>query len=163
MSQIVSLAYQPTRTRQEPPDRYNRVPVDQVTLIAGHGIEGDAKAGHNPRRHLNIMSLEMVEALRAEGFKANPGELGEQVVIDGLEDIVKLPRGTRLQMGDSAVVQLNAPREPCERFEQIQDTPLETAINRVGVMATVIAGGVVRVGDPVLVLVPVPVPVPVVE
>lgn len=150
MITITSLTYQPDRSSHEPPYRYNRVPVDTFTLIAGHGIEGDFKAGRNPRRQLNIMDADMVNQLRSEGYKTAPGELGEQMVIAEL-DVMSLQSGDRLHIGD-AIIEITKPREPCDWFELIQDKPYQEAEGRVGVLAAVIAGGIVRLGDGVRVV-----------
>lgn len=151
---IDSLAYQPGRSLNEPPYRYNRVPMQEVTLVAGHGIEGDLKAGRNPKRHINIMSLETLDALAAEGFKTDPGEMGEQMAVRGL-DLMTLEPGTELQLGESAFIRLNKPRTGCAWLEQVQGRETQqTTRNRLGWMATVIASGQVRVGDVVRVLIP---------
>ena len=44
------------------------------------------------------------------------------------------------------------PRTGCPRFEQIQGRPASAVEGRLGVMARVIAGGTIRMGDPVLVV-----------
>ena|SRR5689334_10557659 len=148
MAQIVSLVYQPGRSKHEPPYHYNRIPAQSLILIAGHGIEGDFKAGRNPKRQINVMAAEMVETLRQEGYKAAPGELGEQIIIAGL-DAATLSKGAVLALGDEAVIEVIAPREPCEWFEKIQGKPLQEAEGRIGVLARVITSGRVQVGDTV--------------
>jgi len=151
MSAIHSLVYQPEPSEHTPPYHYTRVPVECVTLRAGHGIEGDCKAGHKPDRQLNIMSLDHLLALEQEGWRVGPGALGEQIVVRGL-DVVALGPGTRLQLGESAVVELTAPRTGCGWLEQIQGKKREDAAERLGMMATVLTGGSVCVGAPVVVL-----------
>lgn len=153
MAEIVSLCYQPKKSEHTPPYHYNRVPVEQVQLVAGRGIRGDRKAGHNPKRQLNLMSFETLETLRGEGFMTQPGEMGEQIVLRGL-DVMSLPRGAQLQLGDSAIIEITMPRTPCDWFELIQQHPKESVIGRVGVLARVLTDGVVRVGDTVRVLEP---------
>lgn len=148
---IHSLVYQPAKSEYKAPYRFNRILADELTLIANHGIEGDWKAGRNPKRQLNLMSFEMQETLRAEGFKTNPGELGEQITLSGI-DVDQLERGTRLQLGDSAIIEIHASRTPCEWFGLIQGKDHNLVENRVGKMASVIVGGKIRVGDPVLIL-----------
>ena len=152
MSLIHSLCYQPERPEQKPqPAHYIRVPVESCQLITDHGIEGDQKGGHHPDRQLNLMSLETLEIMRAEGYKTNPGEMGEQIIISGL-DVGNLASGTRLQLGSEALIEIKERRKGCEWFIDIQGkSPKDTAGN-MGVMAAVIADGVVRVGDAVKVI-----------
>lgn len=151
MSHIYSLCYQPKKTPHRPPYYYRRVPVQSLNLIAGHGIEGDQKAGRHPQRQLNLMSFETLEIMRAEGFKTNPGEMGEQIIIKGLE-VGNLVAGTRLQLGESACIEIHEKRTGCDWFKQIQGRSSKDTAGNMGVMASVITGGVVRVGDAVKVL-----------
>jgi MOSC domain-containing protein YiiM len=151
MAIVHSLVYQPACTEYKSPARYNRVVAESLYLIAGHGIEGDFKAGRNPKRQLNIMSREILDKLSDRGFKTAPGEMGEQIVIRGL-DIESLPSGTRLQIGDTAVVELNKIRTPCVWFEEIQGLSHEKTDGHMGMMASVIEAGQIAVGDAVPVL-----------
>jgi MOSC domain-containing protein YiiM len=45
------------------------------------------------------------------------------------------------------VIEVGIPRTGCARFEAIQGKPRGLAKGRLGVLATVVAGGVVAVGD----------------
>jgi MOSC domain-containing protein YiiM len=150
MGEIISLVYQPSASIHKPPYRYNRVPADTLNLVEGHGIEGDHKAGRSKTRHLNIMSTETVAELREEGFKTNPGELGEQIVISGI-NVAELPTGTQIQLGESAVIQITKPRTPCDWFALIQGQSETLVEGRVGMMAKVIASGTIKIGDSVVV------------
>ncbi len=155
MAEIKSICYQTAASEMVEPYHYNRTSIDYVELIAGHGIEGDRKAGRNPKRQLNIMSAAMVATLQAEGYQTAPGELGEQLVISGL-DAMTLERGSRLQFGDSAIIEITMPRTPCSWFELIQGKTMAETAGRIGVMATVIASGSIAIGDPVIQLETVP-------
>lgn len=148
---IVSICYQPAASEFEEPYRFNRVPVDSANLIAGHGIEGDRKAGRNPKRQINIVSMNTVFALRELGFKTLPGELGEQVLIDGI-DLMELAIGTQALLGDSAIIELTMVRTGCEWLEAIHGQSKEHSINQLGMLAKVIQSGTIQVGDPISVL-----------
>jgi len=100
---------------------------------------------------LNIMSFEALWALREEGFQTEPGQMGEQIVIRGL-DVGRLAEGDGLQIGEHARVEIVSHRTGCERFEHIQGKSPRLAAGRMGVMAKVVAAGAIRVGDPVKVL-----------
>jgi MOSC domain-containing protein YiiM len=149
MGTIRSIVYQPENVKPE--THYHRVPVESVNLIANHGIEGDRKAGKNPDRHLNLMSTETLDALALEGFKTAPGEMGEQIVIQGL-DIDSLVPGSRLRLGADAEIRVSKPRTGCARFEKIQGHDPKEAAGQLGVLATVIRTGTIQVGDTVTVL-----------
>ncbi len=137
----------PAGVDPRPPDHYARVPLEVATLLAGRGIVGDRKGGR-PARQLNVMALETLEQLGAEGYRTAPGEMGEQIVLSGVA-VDQLPAGTRLRLGGEAVLEVLEPRTGCDRLRHIQGcTPADVA-GRLGVMARVVIGGTVRVGDPV--------------
>jgi MOSC domain-containing protein YiiM len=149
MTQIASIVFKPAGV-DEPEDDYLRVDLDEATLIAGYGIDGDMKGGH-PDRQLNIMSYETLTNLRGQGFYTEPGQMGEQIVIHQL-DVDHLPKGTRLQLGKDVIIEVGKPRTGCAKFERLQKRPVKQCEGQMGVMARVITGGVIRVGDPVKVL-----------
>lgn len=149
MSQLVSIVYKP-KTAPSPKDEYLRLPCEQAQLVAGYGIEGDAKGGGNTR-HLNLMSAHIVQELAGEGFRAVPGQLGEQLIVAGL-DVDTLPCGTRLRIGDQACVELVEPRTGCAKFERFQDKSRQQCAGRMGMMARVLVSGTIAVGDPVSVV-----------
>jgi MOSC domain-containing protein YiiM len=97
------------------------------------------------------MSYETLTNLRARGFYTEPGQMGEQIVIHQL-DVDNLPPGTRLQLGNEAVIEVVKQRTGCEKFERLQGHKLTEVAGEMGVMARVITGGQIRVGDPVKVL-----------
>jgi MOSC domain-containing protein YiiM len=93
-----------------------------------------------------------------------PGEMGENVTTRGVE-LLALPTGTRLRLGDSAVVEVTGTRNPCKQLDRIQPGLMQATLERdedgnlvrkAGVMAVVLAGGDVRPGDPVAVELPPP-------
>jgi MOSC domain-containing protein YiiM len=147
MGKVVSIVHTPEDIDPRPPDHYARVPLEVATLQPGRGIVTDRK-GSRPERQLNVMALEALEQLRAAGYRTAPGEMGEQIVISGVA-IDRLPPGTRLQLGDEAVLEVIKPRTGCDRLRHIQGcTPAEVA-GRLGVMARVLIGGTIHVDDAV--------------
>ena len=152
MSEIASIVYKPESAAADSPDHYTRVPLTSATLVVGHGIHGDRK-GQHPDRQLNIMSFETLEGLRAEGFHTGPGQMGEQIVIRDL-DMAALVQGSVLQLGGQARVEVVKARTGCDRFEAVQGKRREQAAGRMGVIARVVAGGPVRVGDAVKIVQP---------
>jgi MOSC domain-containing protein YiiM len=150
MAHIVSIAYTPRGVERRPTDHYARVPVERATLVEQKGIQEDVK-GSGGARQLNVMRAETLAELAAEGRKTGPGEMGEQLVIAGL-DPAALAEGTRLQLGESAVIEAGIPRTGCNRFEYIQGTAKQSVAGRLGVLARVVAGGDVAVGDEVTVV-----------
>lgn len=145
---VVSIVYRPKDTGR-PQDHYERVAVDRVRLVEFWGIEGDQK-GSSTSRQLNVMLAETLAELGAEGFKVAPGEMGEQIVVAGV-DPAAMVEGTHIKLGE-ATIEIGIPRTGCARFEMIQDKPRTLVKGRLGVLATVVTGGEIAVGDAVEVL-----------
>jgi MOSC domain-containing protein YiiM len=139
MAHIVSIVYR-SQDSGRPPGPYARVPAGRVRLVEEQGIDGDLKG--TAKRQLNIMRAETLADLAAEGFKTGPGEMGEQIVIAGLDS--PLTEGTRLRVGE-AVIEIGIPRTGCARFESIQGRSRGEVKGRLGSMATVVASGEVAV------------------
>jgi MOSC domain-containing protein YiiM len=150
MARIVSIAFTPRDVERRPTDHYARVPAERAMLVEQRGIKGDVK-GSGGSRQLNVMRAEVLTELASEGRKASPGEMGEQLVIAGL-DADALVEGTQLQLGDTAIIEIGIPRTGCSRFEYIQGTSKQSVAGRLGVLARVAVGGEIAVGDQVLVI-----------
>jgi MOSC domain-containing protein YiiM len=147
MAHVVSIVYTPRDVAvRKPQDHFARVAVERTTLVQSHGIDGDAKGGVGDRQ-LNVMFAESLETLAHDGFRVSPGDLGEQIIVAGIDPAV-LTAGTRLRFG-AAIIEVGKPRTGCARFEMIQGKSRQSAAGRLGVMATVVAGGDVAVGDAV--------------
>lgn len=150
--------------------------VDAIRLVAGLGVEGDAHQGetvkHRSRvardptqpnlRQLHLVHAELFDALAEQGFMVGPGQIGENVLTRGV-DLLALPVGTRLALGEEAVAEITGLRNPCAQLDGIarglmaatlDRAPDGSLVRKAGVMAIVVAGGEVRVGDPVRVELP---------
>jgi len=147
-----------------------------IRLVAGEGVEGDAHSGakvrHRSRRRFNpglpnlrqahLLHAELFDELAGQGFALRPGLMGENVTTRGI-DLLALPKGARVHLGETAVVELTGLRNPCVQLEAIQPGLMEACLGRgpdggivrkAGVMGIVLAGGEVRAGDPVRVELP---------
>ncbi len=76
--------------------------------------------------------------------------MGEQIVVAGIDPVAMVP-GARLKLRD-AVIEVAELRTGCARFEMIQGRPRGDVKGRLGVIAVVVTGGEVAVGDAVEVL-----------
>jgi MOSC domain-containing protein YiiM len=91
-----------------------------------------------------------------------PGGMGENVTTRGIE-LLALPRGTRLRLGDTAVVEVTGLRNPCYQLDKYRPGLMAatldraadgTLIRKAGVMGVVVASGDVRSGDAVRIELP---------
>jgi MOSC domain-containing protein YiiM len=110
------------------------------------------------------MAAELYDELTEKGFELAPGQLGENVTTTGL-DLLTLPRGTRLSIGAEVVLEVTGLRNPCVQIDRFRPGLLAEVlyrdaagqvVRRAGVMAVVVAGGEIGVGDPIAVVPPPP-------
>lgn len=149
MAQIVNIMYRPNDKR--PDGRFERQPLDSAELIVGHGIKGDHKGGHHPDRHLNLISLEWLQERAAEGYRTQPGQFGEQIILAGLS-LDGLKSGALLQLGSEATIEITNRRTGCDRLAANQGKPIGKIPGGIGLMARVLVGGTIRQGDNVQVV-----------
>uniref|UniRef100_Q07R48 MOSC domain containing protein n=1 Tax=Rhodopseudomonas palustris (strain BisA53) TaxID=316055 RepID=Q07R48_RHOP5 len=150
---------------------FSKTPSMSIRLLAGLGVDGDGHCGatvkHRSRvrkdpnqpnlRQVHLIHAELFDELAAKGFRVTPADLGENVTTSGVE-LLALPTGTRLALGDSAVVEITGLRNPCVQIDQFQQGLMAALLDRdadgglirkAGVMAIVLQGGEVRPGDPI--------------
>jgi len=150
MPSIVSIAYSPPTEVPRPKDHYHRISATEAMLLADRGIEFDRK-GKGGDRQLSIMSAATLAILREEGFQTAPGQMGEQLVLEGI-DVDNLPAGAQVKLGPTAIVEVVEPRTGCDRFERIQGKHKKLVRGRFGVIARVTSSGKIVVGDAVSVV-----------
>jgi MOSC domain-containing protein YiiM len=161
---------------------FSKQPQAGITLLAGLGVKGDAHAGETVRhrsrvavdpnqpnlRQLHLLAGELLDELAAAGFDVPAGGLGENITTMGLDGLA-LPRGTKLQIGPVALVEVTGLRNPCAQIETFRPGLLARVlgrdaegrlVKRAGIMAIVLAGGRVAPGDPIRIVLPDPPHIP---
>ncbi|KOV84081.1 molybdenum cofactor biosysynthesis protein [Streptomyces sp. NRRL WC-3618] len=149
---------------------------DSVRLLTGLGVEGDVHAGttvkHRSRmakdptqpnlRQVHLVHEELFAEVGEQGFEVAPGELGENITTRGV-DLLALPVGTLLHIGDDVVLTVTGLRNPCLQIDGFQDGLLKQVVGRddsgnvvrkAGIMSVVTEGGEVRPGDTIKVELP---------
>ncbi|TME56894.1 MAG: MOSC domain-containing protein [Chloroflexi bacterium] len=122
----------------------HREPMQQVPtarLVEGVGIEGDKHASAASKRQVLLADREALDAVAVL-----PGTIKENVTVEGV-DVMRLPAGTRLRLGGSAVLEITAICEPCFRMDEIRDGLRAELEGRRGMLARVVEGGTIGVGD----------------
>ncbi|HNO66347.1 MAG TPA: MOSC domain-containing protein, partial [Tepidiformaceae bacterium] len=80
------------------------------------GLAGDAVANPDihggPERAVCLYSLELIEALAAEGHPIAPGTAGENVTIRGLDWSLIQP-GARVRVGEQVLLEVTRFTTPC--------------------------------------------------
>jgi MOSC domain-containing protein YiiM len=139
--------------------------VDEATIDAELGLMGDnwsvkpsLKTGApNPDAQLTVMNARSI-ALVAGEDRERWAQAGDQLYVDLDVSYRNLPPGTRLQIGE-AVIEVSAePHLGCGKFSRrfgvdalkLVNSAVGRELNMRGINTTVVTGGVVRTGDPVV-------------
>ena len=148
---------------------FSKFAEEAITLVPGLGVQGDAHAGatvqHRSRvardasqpnlRQVHLLHAELFDELMEAGFPVWPGELGENLTTRGV-DLLGLSTGTRLHVGETAVIELTGLRNPCSQIDKFQRGLTAAVLDRdaagnlvrkAGVMAVVLQAGEVKPGD----------------
>jgi MOSC domain-containing protein YiiM len=177
-SHVTAVSLSPTHS-------FSKAPQGSIRLLAGLGVEGDAHAGAKVKHRyqvkrdpnqpnlcqVHLLQHELFVELNASGFSLEVGQMGENILTRGL-DLMGLPTGTRLGLGETAVVEVTGMRTPCHQLNGLQPglmkacftleprdlSAKKTATNkkapRAGIMGVVIVSGEVRRGDSIRVTLP---------
>ena len=130
--------------------RCKRGPMDAAItgeLVADSGLVGNANQGG--RRQVTLIEEEVWAALMSElGGRLPSSTRRANLVLRGLP--LRDSRGRELRIGD-CVLRINGETKPCERMEEARAglRALMFPDWRGGAFAAVVAGGAIRVGDPV--------------
>jgi len=119
--------------------------IGTCQLIKDLGVANDAHAGFGIRQ-VSFLSKESIEKIRARGMEVSYGDFAENITTEGI-DLHLLPVGTKLKIGESALIKVTQIgkecHERCNIFYQVGDCVMP----REGVFAEVLTGGKVKIGD----------------
>jgi MOSC domain-containing protein YiiM len=124
--------------------------VQLVDAIAGEGLEGDRNlTRYGPRgAQLTNMAADQFEAFaNATGYAMRPEQPRRNIVTRGvrLNDLV----GQRFRIGEALCEGIEL-CEPCRKFQQLTHPEVIRFFSgKGGLRARIVAGGVIRIGDPV--------------
>ena len=143
--------------------KFSKQVCPAIYLVAGVGVEGDAHAGktvkHRSRvridpsqpnlRQVHLIHGELHDNLIAQRFNVGPGVMGENITTRGI-DLLGLPRGARLHIGNAAIIEVTGLRNPCRQLDDHQAGLTEAVLERpargplvrkAGIMGIVLAEG----------------------
>jgi MOSC domain-containing protein YiiM len=119
-------------------------PVESVELRENHGIIGDAHAGEW-HRQVSLLASESIDKMRKLGLDVTSGDFAENITTIGIE-LVSLPIGTRLQVGETLLEVTQIGKE-CHTRCAIYYQAGDCVMPKEGIFARVITGGTIRPGD----------------
>lgn len=159
-----------------PDHRFSKPLQTGIRLLAGLGVEGDAHLGvtvkHRSRvaknptqpnlRQVHLIHAELFDELKTAGFDISAGSIGENITTRRI-DLLGLPRGARLHLGSTAIVEVTGLRNPCRQLNDYRPGLMQAVLGRdaagnlirkAGIMAIVLADGEVAPGDKIRVAMP---------
>ena len=123
----------------------HKAQIEKTSLIKDHGLEGDAHAGPW-HRQVSFLASESIEKAKKKGLDVTFGNFAENIATRGI-DWQKVPVGTKVNLGDSALVEITQIGKECHNrcaiYYRIGDCimPLE------GIFGRVLKGGEIHCGD----------------
>ena len=125
--------------------------ISEGCLVEDFGFAGDAHAG-KWHRQVSLLAKESIE--KAKGMRTDGlchGMFAENITTEGIT-LHTLPIGTRLQLGNEAVIEISQIGKECHDGCAIRQLVGQCIMPKEGVFARVITGGIVRAGDEIRVL-----------
>ena len=155
---------------------FTKLNQESIQLLTNLGAEGDSHLGktvkHRSRvavdptqpnlRQVHLIHSELHDELQAAGFDVSAGQMGENITTRGI-NLLSLPTGTKLHLGDTAAVELTGLRNPCAQLDRFQSGLMAAVLGRddqgnlirkAGVMGIVVLGGKVDPGNSIFVELP---------
>jgi MOSC domain-containing protein YiiM len=121
-------------------------PVEEVRAVAGKGLEGDRhfhEEGAPAGQALTLVAAEVVDEVGLQ-----PGETRRQLTVRDVD--VNSLVGKRFRVGEAECFGVEL-CEPCRHLEEMtRPGIIQKLTHRAGINADILAGGVIRVGDPVV-------------
>jgi MOSC domain-containing protein YiiM len=156
--------------------KFGKQVVNSIELLAGLGVQGDIHSGvtvkHRSRvaadptqpnlRQVHLIHSELFAELRLKGFEISAGQLGENITTQGI-DLLGLPIGTLLHIGNEAVIEVTGLRNPCKQLDDFKQglmaavldrDPEGNLIRKSGIMTVVKRGGRVKPQDAITIVLP---------
>ena len=148
--------------------RLERCLAENDTIAIGNDAHENS-LDPRPRTHERC-TIERLEfgpptAVHNAGHHLVAGQLGENITTTGI-DLISLPVGSMLRIGNETLVALTGLRNPCRQIKSVgdgvmkmmfiddPDNPDGPKIGRTGVMGIVVAGGTISADDAVKVRFP---------
>jgi len=114
----------------------------EVRAVTDQGLEGCAHGRPGSSRQVLLVDRETLESM-----DLSPGILRENITTDGL-NVNGLKIGQQLRVGEASI-KITAVCTPCDQMEKIRPGLRKELWGRRGMLACVLAGGIIRAGDPI--------------
>jgi MOSC domain-containing protein YiiM len=127
-----------------------KIPVIEARIRKGHGLERDAHAG-TWHRQVSFLAAESIKKAKERGLDVGFGDFAENIATIGV-DWLKIPVGTCIELGESAVVEITQIGKTCHKKCAIFYQAGDCIMPKEGIFGRVVKGGNIRVGDAIRIL-----------
>ena len=120
-------------------------PVQEATAISGMGLEGDRSAYEGNTRQVLFVDKEILD-----GAGLVPGQVKENITVTGM-NVSQIQPGQVFTIGDDVTLEAVGDCEACGKMDAIRMGLMDEIQGKRGMLAKVINGGSIKVGDSVTV------------
>lgn len=120
-----------------------KTPAGRCRVEPNRGLEGDAHAG--TERQASLLAVESIGKMKKKGLEVSPGDFAENLTTEAI-DLVSLPIGTRLQVGQDVLLEIARIGKVCHDRCHIFFTAGDCVMPREGVFAKVVSCGIAAEG-----------------
>ena len=120
-------------------------PVQEATAISGLGLEGDRSAYEGNTRQVLFVDKEILD-----GAGLVPGQVKENITVTGM-NVSQIQPGQVFTIGDDVTLEAVGDCEACSKMDAIRMGLMDEIQGKRGMLAKVINGGSIKVGDSVTV------------
>ena len=125
--------------------------ISEALLRENYGLVNDAHADSGTHRQVSLLAMESIAKMQRLGLDVSYGDFAENITSEGI-DLVSLPIGTRLLIGDETILEITQIGKECHIRCAIYRQVGQCVMPEEGVFARVIQGGVVKAEDAIRVL-----------
>ena len=119
--------------------------VQEATAISGLGLEGDRSAYEGNTRQVLFVDKEILD-----GAGLVPGQVKENITVTGM-NVSQIRPGQVFTIGDAVTLEAVGDCEACGKMDAIRMGLMDEIQGKRGMLAKVINGGSIKVGDSVTV------------
>lgn len=120
--------------------------VPSAVLKEDFGIIGDVHAGKD-HKQVSLLSLTSWEKNKDEGYELNYGDLFENIIFEGLDDLYHYPVGTIIKIGSETVLSITQIGKDHDVDIEVRGQKVRSIMPKEGIFTRVVKGGTIQAGD----------------
>lgn len=114
-----------------------------------YGMVDDAHADYQTHRQVSLLALESIDKMQGMGIDLKPGDFAENITTKGI-DLVSIPIGTKISIGDKAVLEMTQLGKECHTACAIRKQVGKCIMPEEGIFGRVLQGGIIKPGDTII-------------